>query len=71
METNKLPKTGRVVVLLEELAEKEGQRAVLLSGPYAPHYVTSVAQDLTFELAEIGAEIVQIVRDLESARGEV
>jgi methanogenic corrinoid protein MtbC1 len=71
MENTNLPKTTRVIDLLEELGEKEGQRAVLLTGPYTPDYVAKVAQDLLFEIAEIGAEIVQTVRDLESTRVEV
>ena len=65
METNNLPKTNRVIQLLEELGELEGQKAVLLSGPYTPDYVAKVAQDKLFEIAEISAEIVQIVKDLE------
>ena len=65
METNNLPKTNRVIELLEELGELEGQKAVLLSGPYTPDYVAKVAQDKLFEIAEIAGEIVQIVKDLE------
>lgn len=65
---NNLPKTDRVIDLLEELGELEGQKAVLLSGPYTPDYVAKVAQDLTFQIAEIGGEIVQIVKDLEEGR---
>ncbi len=62
---NNLPKTDRVIELLDDLGELEAQKAVLLSGPYTPNYVASQAQDLTFQIAEIAGEIVQIVKDLE------
>lgn len=62
---NNLPKTDRVIELLDDLGELEAQKAVLLSGPYTPDYVASQAQDLTFQIAEIAGEIVQIVKDLE------
>lgn len=65
MEMNNLPKTDRVIELLDDLGELEAQKAVLLSGPYTPDYVASQAQDLTFQIAEIAGEIVQIVKDLE------
>ena len=65
MKTNNLPKTDRVIELLDDLGELEAQKAVLLSGPYTPDYVASQAQDLTFQIAEIAGEIVQIVKDLE------
>lgn len=74
---NNLPKTARIVNLLEELSEKEAQRAALLAGRAALAaaeipgpaigQVEAAAQDLLFEIAEIGAAIVQIVRDLESS----
>jgi hypothetical protein len=60
-----LPKTDRVIDLLDDLGELEAAKAVLLSGPYTPDYVASQAQDLTFQIAEIAGEIVQIVKDLE------
>ena len=65
METNNLPKTDRVIELLDDLGELEAQKAILLSGSYIPDYVASQAQDLTFQIAEIAGEIVQIVKDLE------
>jgi hypothetical protein len=67
MDNNNLPKTERVIELLEELGELEAQKAVLLDGPYTPDYVASQAQGLTFQIAEIGGEIVQTVKDLEDA----
>ena len=67
METNNLPKTDRVIDLLEELGGLEAQKAVLLSGPYTPDYVAAQAQDLTFQIAEISGEIIQIVKDLEDS----
>lgn len=76
MDTN-LPKTAHIVNLLEELSEKEAQRAALLAGRAALAaaeipgpaigQVEAAAQELLFEIAEIGAEIVQTVRDLEEA----
>ena len=67
MDNNNLPKTDRIIELLEELGELEAQKAVLLVGPYTPDYVATQAQDLTFQIAEIGGEIVQTVKDLEGA----
>lgn len=67
MDNNNLPKTDRIIELLEELGELEAQKAVLLVGPYTPDYVATQAQDLTFQIAEIGGEIVQTVKDLEDA----
>ena len=74
---NNLPKTAHIVNLLEELSEKEAQRAALLAGRAALAcaeipgpaigQVEAAAQDLLFEIAEIGAEIVQTVRDLEAS----
>lgn len=62
---NNLPKTDRVIDLLEELGELEGQKAVLEVGPYTPEYVAEQAQAKLFEIAVLGGEIVQIVKDLE------
>ena len=62
---NNLPKTDRVIDLLEELGELEGQKAVLEVGPYTPQYVAEQAQAKLFEIAEVGGEVVQIVKDLE------
>ena len=65
MDNNNLPKSDRVIDLLEELGELEGQKAVLEVGPYTPEYVAEQAQAKLFEIAEVGGEIVQIVKDLE------
>ena len=62
---NNLPKTDRVIDLLEELGELEGQKAVLEVGPYTPEYVAEQAQAKRFEIAEVSGEVVQIVKDLE------
>ena len=80
MENANLPKTTHIVNLLEELSEKEAQRATLVAGRAALAaaeipgpaigQLEAAAQELLFEIAEIGAEIVQIVRDLESASAE-
>ena len=67
METNNLPKTDRVIDLLEELGELEAQKAILLSCHYIPDYVAAKAQGLAFEIACDGEEIVQIVKDLEDS----
>jgi len=65
MDNVNLPKTDLVILLLEELGELEGQRAVLKVGPYTPEYVAGQAQAKLFEIAEVGGEVVQIVKDLE------
>ena len=65
MDNVNLPKSDRVIDLLEELGELEGQKAVLEVGPYTPEYVAEQAQAKLFEIAEVGGEIVQIVKDLE------
>lgn len=66
MDAN-LPKTARVIELLEDVAELQALKATYLSGPYTPGHVLATVQDLTYEIAEMESEIVQIVRDLESA----
>jgi len=65
MDNVNLPKTDRVIDLLEELGDLESQKAVLEIGPYTPEYVAGQAQAKLFEIAEVGGEIVQIVKDLE------
>lgn len=55
------PKTDRVIDLLEELGRLEGEKAVLISGKYAP----TDRGRLTRKIAEIAGEIVKIVADHE------
>ena len=76
MDNNNLPTSSRIVNLLEELSEKEAQRAALLAGRAALAaaeipgpaigQLEASAQELLFEIAEIGAEIIGIAVDLES-----
>lgn len=61
-----ITKTSRIIELLEELGDLESQKAVLEIGPYTPAYVRGAIEAKRFEIAEIAAEIVQIVKDLEA-----